>query len=241
MSNVSTSSPSRVGGLHGEPPATPRGVLFALPGLVWVLATLSALLALLAAVDGGSVLLTWDEPIQRWVEAERTDGWDTVFRTFSRLGSNVFVFGVFVVLAAFTLRRCRALALALLVAVAARPAFEFVMKELVGRERPDLEPLVDGVGPSHPSGHVLAAVALWGLLPPIVALVTDRRWIWWSTAVISGVVIVGVAASRVYLGVHWFSDVVQSLLLGVIYLAVVEMVFVRSHERLGCAPTPARE
>ena len=46
--------------------------------------------------------------------------------------------------------------------------------------------------------------------------------IWWTSVVISGIVIVLVAASRVYLGVHWFSDAVAGLLLGSFFLLGVE-------------------
>lgn len=220
--------------LHVDPPFTPRGILFRHPALIWTVIGLSLVLALAAAFDHGSVLLTWDEPIQRWVESRRTPRLTTVFLRFSRMGSNVVVFGAFAVIVAAAARRCRALALALAVAVLARPLFEFTVKELVGRERPNLTRLVDGTGPSHPSGHVLASVTLWGLLPPLVALMTDRRWIWWLTTAISAVLIAGISASRIYLGVHWFSDIVQGLLLGWLYLTVIETLYVRHHHGRGC-------
>lgn len=92
------------------------------------------------------------------------------------------------------------------------------MKDRIGRLRPDIDRLGDGTGFSHPSGHVLAAVALWGLLPPLVALVIRRRSWWWASVVAGGVLIVSVSFSRVYLGVHWPSDIVQGRLLGTLYL-----------------------
>lgn len=223
--------------LHFDPPFTPRGILFRHPALIWIVIGLSLVLALAAAFDHGSVLLTWDEPIQRWVESHRTTRLNTVFLMFSRMGSNIVVFGAFAVIVAAAARRCRALALALAVAVLARPLFEFTVKELVGRERPNFTRLVDGTGPSHPSGHVLAAVTLWGLLPPLVALMTDRRWIWWLTATISAALIVGISASRIYLGVHWFSDIIQGLLLGWLYLTVIEALYVHHHHGRGCNGT----
>ena len=220
--------------LHLQPPLSPRGLLLAHPATIWIVIASSLLLAAAAAFDHGSVLLVWDEPIQRWIESRRTSGLETTFRSFSRMGSNVVVFGAFAVIVALTARHCRALALALVVAVLARPLFEFAVKELVGRDRPDFTRLVDGTGPSHPSGHVLAAVTLWGLLPPLVALRTNRRWIWWTTTAFSAVLIAGIAASRMYLGVHWFSDIVQGLLLGWLYLALIETLFLRWHEGRRC-------
>ncbi|WP_395156022.1 hypothetical protein [Ilumatobacter sp.] len=50
------------------------------------------------AFDHGSILLTWDEPMQRWIESRRTDSLETLCRRFSRMGSNVVVFAAFGVL-----------------------------------------------------------------------------------------------------------------------------------------------
>src|SRR6056297_3312040 len=170
--------------LHLEPPTPPRGLLLRHRAILWVVVATSVFLAIAAAVDGGSLLLVWDEPIQRWVEARRTDGLDTVFRSFSRMGSNVVVFSSFVVILAVVARRCRPLAL---------------------------------------------------------ALFTNRRWIWWATGALSAVLIVGISASRVYLGVHWFSDIVQGLLLGWLFLTLVELRYVNRHRRHGCGPAAAEE
>lgn len=224
--------------LHLNPPLTPRGVLIKHPALIWFVAGAAIALALAAAIDHSSLLLTWDEPIQRWVEARRTPTWTTVFRSFSRMGSNLIIFSTFAVLVATAARRCRALAISLAIAVLARPVFEFFLKGAVGRDRPDLGRLVEGTGSSFPSGHVLAAVTLWGLLPPLVALVTDRRVIWWITAALSGTLIVGISASRIYLGVHWFSDVVGGLLIGWLYVSVIETIYAHHHRDRDCSGQP---
>lgn len=221
--------------LHLHPPLTPRGVLLHHPVIIGTVAGVSAILAMLAALDGSSALLTVDEPIQLWVEVHRSDGWDHAARAFSRLGSNLVVFLVFAVVVAWTVRRCGTLALTLSAAVLLRPPAEFLIKELIGRERPDFTRLVDGTGPSHPSGHVLAAVALWGLLPPLVSSVVRSRVVWWASVATAAVLIGGIAASRVYLGVHWFTDVVQGALLGCLYLAATEQLFAHHHRHRRCA------
>lgn len=130
--------------------------------------------------------------------------------------------------------QCRALAWTLLAATAARPLLEWAIKELVDRPRPDLDRLVPGNGPSFPSGHVMAAVAIWGLLPPVVALLTGRRSAWWWSVGISATVITAVAFSRVYLGVHWLTDVIGALLLGALYLLAVEALLEWHHRRRPC-------
>jgi undecaprenyl-diphosphatase len=125
-------------------------------------------------------------------------------------------------------------AVTLAIATLSRPLLEFTLKATVDRARPDFERLVDGNGPSFPSGHPMAAVALWGLLPVVVSLYTRRRAIWWASAAVAFTLIAGIAASRVYLGVHWFSDVTAGLVAGTFFLMGAETLFHQAHGRLGC-------
>lgn len=64
-----------------------------------------------------------------------------------------------------------------------------------------------------PSGHAQIAAATWGALAAMVA----RPWAWWT----AGATMVLIALSRVYLGVHFISDVVAGLALGLAVLLVV--------------------
>jgi undecaprenyl-diphosphatase len=220
--------------VHSAPPLTPATFLLTRRRLLLALAVLLGALAIAAAVAGGQVLLTWDDPIQRGVEANRTSDLDRFFLGVSRLGSTIPVLILGSVAALLTWRRCPAVGLAIAVATFSRPLIEFVLKATVDRARPDYERMVAGNGPSFPSGHVMAAVALWGLLPVVVALYTDRRALWWASVALSGGLIVGIAASRVYLGVHWFSDVTGGLVVGAFFLLGVEAVYHRAHSRLPC-------
>ena len=222
------------GQVHASLPCTPCSVLLPRRYLMVLLGAVLTGLAVAAALNGGALLLVWDLPIQRGVEAHRTSGLDELFLTFSRLGSTVFVLLVGTILAAVTWRRCRAVGVALLVATFSRPLLETAIKLLISRDRPDFDRLVQGTGYSFPSGHVMAAVALWGLMPLVVSLYTNRRWLWWASVVVSGGLILGIAASRVYLGVHWFSDVTAGLIVGTFFLLGVETVLARQHARHPC-------
>lgn len=214
---------------HRRPPYSPRHLFDNVPTLFLALGTV-ATLAVLAAYGGGSVLLTVDEPIMEWVVERRTDSWTEFFNGASRLGDNLVVFPIGVLLAALTWQRCRVLALALVFAAAFRPGFEFVIKELVGRVRPDIAPLAEFMGPSHPSGHPLAAVSVWGLLPPIVALFGGSRRVWWFTTSVASAIVVLVAAARVYRGAHWPTDVLASVIWGALFLLAVELIYDHVHD-----------
>jgi undecaprenyl-diphosphatase len=223
--------------LHRWPPATPSSFYASRRPVLVVVGILFLLVAGAAAIHNGWLLLRWDLPIQRFVERHRTDELTTFFRGASRLGSTAVVVAVSAAFTVLTWRRCRAVGIAILVAAVARPLLEFVLKLVVARDRPDLEQLVNGRGFSFPSGHVMAAVALYGLVPLVVALFTRSRALWWASVAASGLVIGAIAASRVYLGVHWFSDVVGSLLLGSFFLLGVEAALDHAHRVDGCRVT----
>lgn len=159
-------------------------------------------------------------------------------RAVSGLGGLSVAVALLVVMLVLVWHECRALAVTLLIASAARPLLEWMLKEIVDRQRPDIDRLVPGNGPSFPSGHVMAAVAVWGLLPPVVALLSGRHRAWWFSVAISAIAIAiaSVAFSRVYLGVHWFTDVLGALLLGALYLLAVEHLLEWHHRRRPCAP-----
>ena len=128
-------------------------------------------------------------------------------------------------------RRCRTVALVMLIAVAARPPIEWLIKEAVGRPRPSGARLVPGTGFAYPSGHVLAAAVTWGFVPVIAGLYVKRRWVWWALTTLAWVVIGLVAWCRVWLGVHWASDVVGALAIAFVALSTAEAAIERWDEQ----------
>ncbi|MGH9217110.1 MAG: hypothetical protein ACRDZS_12695, partial [Acidimicrobiales bacterium] len=144
--------------LHGWPPITLRKVWGGRPWLLVGAVVLAVLFGVGAAIDGGR-LLVWDRPITDAVVRARSPGVDRVALWMSRLGSSPLVLAAGLAGAALDARRCRLLALAMLVTVAARPQFASLVKEIVPRPRPSGARLVAGIGFAYPSGHVLAAAA----------------------------------------------------------------------------------
>jgi undecaprenyl-diphosphatase len=187
----------------------------------WIVPAAAVVFGLLA-VGAHFNVLPWDKPLANAVLETRTSWLEAVVRKVSFLGSNPVVFTVAGVAALAAARRCPRVALVIVALALTRPALEFLLKELVGRPRPDGARMVRGTGPSFPSGHPLATAASWGVLPIVVALYTRRRAVWWSVAAGVWILAVCVAISRVWLGVHWPTDVAASLILAFIGMTAVE-------------------
>ncbi len=116
-----------------------------------------------------------------------------------------------------------------------------IVKLLVGRSRPHLfPPLAPESGFSFPSGHTLTSIAFYGMCA-IVASWFIAGWGRWAIALVSILLILLVGYSRIYLGVHYPSDVLGSALLGAAWLTtlVLTLNVVSGHlQRAQAAPTP---
>ncbi|HWU07688.1 MAG TPA: phosphatase PAP2 family protein [Streptomyces sp.] len=89
------------------------------------------------------------------------------------------------------------------------------LKAAVGRERPRwLDPVDSAHYAAFPSGHVMTAAVTCGLLVWLLRLHGVPSSLWWGSLVLAVISVAGVALTRVYLGVHWLSDVVGGTLLG---------------------------
>ena len=191
-------------------------------------------LALAAYMSNGALLLTWDEPIQRAVEDARTAGATAVFRRISFLGSTVDgaharhgAGGRRLAALPGGRRRRRG-------GDAGRPLLEFTFKDVVARDRPDLERLVNGVGsfvPERPRD---------GVGRPVGAGAARRHAVHPRPADLVGVrgrlggLIVAIGASRIYLGVHWFPTSSAGFIVGAFFLIGVEWVLRQRHRRDPC-------
>ena len=91
------------------------------------------------------------------------------------------------------------------------------LKLVVGRVLPPAA-LVSALASSFPSEHVMRAVVVLGLLPSVVYAITRHRIAFWLCAVGMVAGIPAVAYSRIFLGVHWPSDVVERVLIGALLL-----------------------
>ena len=99
-----------------------------------------------------------------------------------------------------------------------------VLKGLIDRARPTIDPVAATLGPSFPSGHSSTAAALFAAL----ALLAGRRRSTEVRAALAGLAVglaVAVACSRVLLDLHWVSDVVAGLTLGWAWFAVCAVAF----------------
>jgi membrane-associated phospholipid phosphatase len=145
---------------------------------------------------------------------------DHVFFAFTTIGSGPCLWGSVTLVGLLALRRGR-WQLAVLLAGNALLAWgvNIALKHSFGRERPMLfEEITRPSTWSFPSGHSMSAVQIWGAIAAVlIALYPARRIVIVPCAVL---LIGSIGLSRVYLGVHWPTDVLAGFAAGVPFLSV---------------------
>lgn len=187
---------------------------------------------------------TIDRRVHDGVVAHRSHGATDFFVTMTTLGGPP---GVAVILGGFAIvllvvHRYRWFTY-LAVTAAGGGLLDFELKQHFARARPDVaEMLRHASGYSFPSGHAMESTVAFGALT-YLAFRTTRDWKKQSAALAFSITFVlGVATSRVYLGVHWLSDVGAGIIGGVCWVTSTTMAYemLRRVRRLRVGRTSAR-
>jgi len=147
----------------------------------------------------------WDLPLLRLVHARATPTRDTLMLFFTRVGAPLpLIAFVGVILLALLVRRRWHAAAFFALAVGGAAGLNAVAKLLFQRARPALWPsLVTETNYSFPSGHAMGSLAV---VAALILLLRGTRWRWPLVA-LGGLFVAAVGLSRVYLGVHYPSDI----------------------------------
>jgi undecaprenyl-diphosphatase len=198
---------------------------------VLVLGWLVALVACLAAFAAISVVALapgvplFDRSMTAQFHELASPTLDMVMLSITGLGSTlVLAVLVGLLMVALAARGRRAEALFAAAALAGTLALNEALKWLLARPRPGLDWAESATGFGFPSGHAMNSTVVFGA----VALVAWRLWgprVGVVALTLSLTLAVLVGASRIYLGVHWATDVVGGFLAGALLLLVISGAF----------------
>lgn len=184
---------------------------------------LLALFCTLAYVARTPSLLHFDTAITREVQEGHSDARDFLAYFFTTLGNGAFMTALCIA-AAYVLKRTgrpRAALFSLLTLLGL--PLNMLLKLIVHRPRPTanlVRILFPEPGDSFPSGHAMGSVIVYGFLAYLAwTYIIDpaRRRFW--TAVLA-LTPIAISFTRIYLGVHWFSDIIGAWIFGLIVLLI---------------------
>lgn len=96
--------------------------------------------------------------------------------------------------------------------------FNFLTKNIVLRTRPDHLRLIEETGYSFPSGHAMGSITFYGFIIFLLSKSKINKYLKIFLSIIIGLTIILIGISRIYVGVHYPSDIIGGFLLGYIIL-----------------------
>jgi membrane-associated phospholipid phosphatase len=199
-----------------------------------IIATVMALLGLLVShVLAHGWFGRTDLSIDRELAADRTPALNTVTLVLTYMASTPVIIGLTAVAAIacrIAFHRWRE-ALYVVLAVAGEATIFTLTTLLIDRKRPPV-PQLDAAPPtsSFPSGHTAAAVCFYGAVAAVLAWHLRHQLIKVLLVALAALIPLAVGASRLYRGMHFPSDIVAGLLLGIAWLTATTRYVLRQDQ-----------
>jgi membrane-associated phospholipid phosphatase len=162
----------------------------------------------------------FDTFAHEWAISKRGPAATTFFEVMSQIGGPISLIAMLAVVSVILLISKRySWFFYLAVTAGGEGLLNLALKQYFARARPDVaEMLRQAQGYSFPSGHAMGSTVVFGALSYLVVQ-TASNWRWKSAVIaLTCTLIAAVAFSRVYLGVHWMTDIAAGVTVGALWL-----------------------
>lgn len=183
--------------------------------IVSIFMGLFLLLMFLVIFDKISFLDNWFYNLLMSFRCGFLDNYFTGVTRFGDVGMVMFILLLFLII--FKDRR----GIFLNISAIASVGINYVLKLIIRRDRPNGLRLVEQGGFSFPSGHTMISVCVYGYLLYIVKSSVKNKFLRYFLSILLVILILSIGISRVYVGVHYFSDVLAGYLLASVILILV--------------------
>lgn len=190
--------------------------VFLVAGLVVVTLAAAGFAVIAQAMVAGRTQ-QFDDAILRWMGTHGAPWLDSAALEVTALGARMVVYMVVLVASVFLWQSRHHYSAAMLwVAVIGSGLINTVLKVSFNRPRPDVFPWrTQHVGvASFPSGHAMTSIVVYGTLAFLIARLAPTPWLKRLVWIVAGLVVATVGLSRLYLGVHYPSDVLAGFVVG---------------------------
>lgn len=202
--------------------------------MAWILSVLSMIVfAFLAIMVSIHKIVHFDHSVITYVQGLESPNLTAIMKFFTYVGSAVSIVPLSILVIIFlykVLKFRHELILFVFVMVGANALF-FLLKQFFHRARPDLHRLIEVGGYSFPSGHATNACTLYGILTFLLWRHIPTRWGRTILIIVSIIMILAIGTSRIYLGVHYPSDILAGYAVSVLWLTISIYFFQRFQEK----------
>lgn len=100
-----------------------------------------------------------------------------------------------------------------------------ILKHIIQRDRPNIHRLIKETGYSFPSGHAMMSMAFYGMLIYFIYRYVKNPVKKWVLIILLTIILLTIGITRIYLGVHYPSDVIGGFLVSFAYLLILTEIF----------------
>ena len=141
-----------------------------------------------------------------------------IAKVITQMGGAIALLTITIALLLFLKNKKIGIAIAINLIVAT--ILNLVLKHIVQRPRPTEYRMISETGYSFPSGHSMVSMAFYGFLIYLIYKQVENKKVKWGLIIALSILIATIGISRIYLGVHYTSDVLAGFTISVSYLVV---------------------
>lgn len=183
-----------------------------------ILLVMLILFIILAILVKTNTIKTLDNSFTQMVISLRADSITPIFKAITNLANIWFLALVFILVLVGLKNNMHRLFFLLNPLICF--GLNYFLKLIIARPRPSVEHLVEETSYSFPSGHAMISLAFYGLLIYIINRTNLDKRVKKISSVMLSLLITLIGFSRIYLGVHYLSDIIGGFLVSGIYLII---------------------
>lgn len=179
-----------------------------------------------------NVFMSFDEQVIHLVRRMEYPFMTTFFKTITNIGSFFGTVIVWIIITSIGLYcKWHYETIILTVITFITPLANLLMKHFFSRPRPDMYRLIEISGYSYPSGHTMYATSLYGII--LILLWEKCNDTWQRVLLLMGTLfmILSIGISRIYLGVHYPSDVIGGFFLSLLLISLTLSIYLIIQEK----------
>lgn len=161
-------------------------------------------------------ITSFDTNIYNAISLVKNDNVTHIFKVITQFGSAKVL--IIIALASLVVVKNKKIGITICINLASVGLLNQILKRIIQRPRPEGFRLVEESGYSFPSGHSMASMAFYGLIIYFILKTVKNKTAKISICVALSTLIFFIGISRIYLGVHYASDVLAGFLVSIAYL-----------------------
>ena len=191
----------------------------------WILCAITAILAIVITINvKNGKILELDLNIYKFFsENIINDKLTPILKVITHIGGEKIVL-VLAVLAIILIKGLKN-KLFLLTGVVGTAGLNVILKHIIQRKRPNINRLIPEEGYSFPSGHSMMSMAFYGILIFLIYKYVKNTALKWTLIIILTILLATIGITRIYLGVHYPSDVIGGFVVSLTYLFILTEIY----------------